>query len=139
MNAFTQIEAYLHVTTAPQAIRTSPDHRLSDQIADARAALCCPYGATDAELAGAVMLLAWHGTEDDQRNAADFAATMPYRADLAAWTDYAMVPTRQIGEVCLPALDNPRRGVIRAELPRFAALVGFCAAVLTVVYVGGPL
>ena len=36
-------------------------------------------------------------------------------------------------------VDAPRRGVIRAELPRFAALVGFCAVVLTVVYVGGPL
>lgn len=36
-------------------------------------------------------------------------------------------------------VDAPRRGVIRAELPRFVALVGFCAVVLTVVYIGGPL
>jgi hypothetical protein len=58
----------------------------------ARVAIASPQGRDAAEMAGHVMLLLWHGTRADESNARAFARTMPYRADLAMWMDFALPP-----------------------------------------------
>jgi hypothetical protein len=101
------------------------DFPVSAAIHDARAALASPRGRSNAEMAGHIFVLDWHGTKEDAINARDFAASQPYRDDLALWLDIALAPD------CPPAEETPR-DVATRHADCWPEIV-LCASVLAVV------
>lgn len=135
-NAFGIAMAYLDHTTAPEAVRPAPrDATLSDLLADARAGLAVPEGATAAELAGHLMLLEVYGNEDEQAYARDFAEDQRHRDDLALWLPVIMVPQVPKRDL-LPKIAAPvpaaRPGFIRDRIGDVAGLAAVCLIALGV-------
>lgn len=135
-NAFGIAMAYLDRTTAPEAVRPAPrDATLSDLLADARAGLAVPEGATAAELAGHLMLLEVYGNEDERAYARDFAEDQRHRDDLALWLPVIMVPQVPKRDL-LPKIAAPvpdaRPGFIRDRIGDVAGLAAVCLIALGV-------
>ena len=136
-NAFGIAMAYLDRTTAPEAVRPAPrDATMSDLLADARAGLAVPEGATAAELAGHLMLLEVYGDEDERAYARDFAEDQRHRDDLALWLPVIMVPQVPKRDL-LPKIAAPepvaRPGFIRGEMAACLGFIGFAAVTLTII------
>jgi hypothetical protein len=109
------------------------DFPTSAAIHEAKAALASPHGRSKAELAGHILILDCYGTKEDAANARDFAASQPYRDDLALWLDIALAPA------CPTAEESPdvtianvirRNGLLRS-IAGGVSVVGLAWLLLT--------